>query len=500
MNCYDVNSAARMMFEYITSSLDAFAPIEIRKSSLNSRRYKHPWSKDISEAKKLRRKYERLFSKSKLQVHKQLLKDQTYLIRTLVKNIRAEAVQRKIKNCSNSKELFSFYNSTVRQGSNTFPSLNSDAELANTFGSFFTEKVDKIVKNFNPIQADFSKENSDSFNCFSNFAPLNTNQVAKLRKVKVSSKTDGIPLSIFNPLWDYILESFTNLVNLSLIQGVFPSVYKSATLTPIIKSPNLDPNSLASYRPVSNLPFLAKVLESAVASQLSNHLELYFSPYQSAFRKHRGVESALCHVTTSLFYHLDQGNDVFLILLDLSAAFDTIDHTLLLNTLHDRFHIQGTALQWIESYLSSRSFKVNINGVNSNPFPLTVGVPQGSILGPILFNCIMTKLADALEELKLDYHIYADDTQIWFPFAPSDEPAIREKILSVFSVIETFMFEHHLQLNPQKTVFLPISRKQKDFEPLQLNAECTIYPTSQARNLGITFDSQRYLLMLRSVL
>jgi hypothetical protein len=177
-------------------------------------------------------------------------------------------------------------------------------------------------------------------------------------------------------------------------------------------------------------------------------------------------------------------------MLDLSAAFDTIDHTLLLNTLHDRFHIQGTALQWIESYLSSRSFKVNINGVNSNPFPLTVGVPQGSILGPILFNCIMTKLADALEELKLHYHIYADDTQLWFPFAPSDEPAIREKILSVFSMIETFMFEHHLQLNPQKTVFLPISRKQKDFEPLQLNAECTIYPTSQARNLGITFDSQ----------
>jgi hypothetical protein len=114
MNCYDINSAARTMFEYITSSLDAFAPIEIRKSSLNSRRYKHPWSKEISEAKKLRRKYERLFSKSKLQVHKQLLKDQTYLIRTLVKNIRAEAVQRKIKNCSNSKELFSFYNSTVR--------------------------------------------------------------------------------------------------------------------------------------------------------------------------------------------------------------------------------------------------------------------------------------------------------------------------------------------------------------------------------------------------
>jgi hypothetical protein len=491
INFYDVNLAAKTISEYISNNLDVYAPSETRKTSLKSNRYKQPWSYEISQAKKLRRKYERIYSRSGSQIHLQLLKEQNLFIRSLVKKARADDIKQKIMKCETSKELFGFYNSTIKQNANTLPSANNDSELANLFGTFFTEKVGKILLGFSPINATYcSLDNTDSFEHLSSFSPLSTDEISKLRKLKVSSKADGIPLHVFKPLWDYILESFTDLVNKSLAQGVFPSAYKIATLTPILKSSTLDSNNLASYRPVSNLPFFAKVLESAAASQLSKHLDAFLSPYQSAFRKNHGVESALSHVTTSIFHHLDQGSDVFLILLDLSAAFDTINHVLLLNILHDRFLIRGTALNWIESYLSDRSFKVNINGVNSNHFPLKVGVPQGSILGPLLFNCVMTKLADALAEFQVGHHIYADDTQIWFDFKPSDEAKIRKKVLLVFSMIEKFMSDHHLKLNPEKTVFLPISRKQKDFEPIQINSGCVVHPSTQARNLGIVFDNQ----------
>ena len=244
------------------------------------------------------------------------------------------------------------------------------------------------------------------------------------------------------------------LINLSLTSGVVPSYFKIATLTPILKSSSLDINELASYRPVSNLPFLAKVLESAVASQLNKHLKKYLSPFQSAFRAGHSVETALCHVTSSIYQSLDKGYDVFLILLDLSAAFDTIHHSLLLKVLHERFNIRGTALKWLESYLNDRYYRVNIRGGSSELFPLTVGVPQGSILGPILFNCIMSVLADLLTQENVDFHIYADDTQLWFSFSPSEECSIRQRISSVFALIEDFMLSHHLKAECLENCFL----------------------------------------------
>lgn len=135
-----------------------------------------------------------------------------------------------------------------------------------------------------------------------------------MRKVKTSKITDRIPHSLFKQLWPKIIDYHTSVVNLSLQTGVFPTIYKAAALTPILKSPSVDVNCLASYRPVSNLPFLAKVLESAVAAQLTKHLDGYLSPFQSAFRAGHSVESTLTHVSSSVLQQLDSGHSVFIIL------------------------------------------------------------------------------------------------------------------------------------------------------------------------------------------
>jgi hypothetical protein len=433
-------------------------------------------------------KFERLYNKSKLQVHKEMLKKQILYIRTLVNQELAKNIQNKINNCSNSKELFKFFNSHTKDDNRVLPECQSDIDLANNFGNFFLQKVSNITKAFESVSPNYSlTENNDNFWC--SFAPLEPETVYKLRKLKTSLKADNIPIDLYKPLWNCIYTNFADILNRSLLSGVFPDDFKTAVLTPILKSTSLDRNELSSYRPVSNLPYLAKVCETAAANQLSNHLKQFFHPHQSAFRPEHSVESALSHVTSSIFEKLDQGYNVFLVLLDLSAAFDTIDHELLLNILHDRFKVGGTVLKWLQSYLTGRYFRVNIKDKTSDPFPLNVGVPQGSILGPILFNCVMTKLADLLEHLGVNFHIYADDTQLWFAFKESEEENVRSEVALIFANVESFMNTHHLKLNASKTTFLPITRKEKLFQPLLLKPDCSISPATNVRNLGLKLDS-----------
>ena len=126
-----------------------------------------------------------------------------------------------------------------------------------------------------------------------------------------------------------MLEVVCKLINSSMACGVFPSIFKESQINPLIKSPALDPDNLQSYRPVSNLTFVSKVLESAVSTQLINHFNKHklLDPHQSAYRSGHSVETAFQHVYSSVCHHPDKGKAVFLILIDLSAAFDTVSHS-----------------------------------------------------------------------------------------------------------------------------------------------------------------------------
>ena len=144
----------------------------------------------------------------------------------------------------------------------------------------------------------------------------------------------------------------TSIINDSLRSGVFPSIYKSAIVTPLLKKPSLDPNDLKNYRPVSNLSFMSKILEKLVVSQLMSHLNRHnlFSSFQSAYRSGHSAETALLKVVNDLLLAMDDGKLSVLVLLDLSAAFDTIDHDILLHCLQHVFGIHGTELSWFRSH------------------------------------------------------------------------------------------------------------------------------------------------------
>ena len=178
-------------------------------------------------------------------------------------------------------------------------------------------------------------------------------------------------------------------MNLSVLANRFPESEKYAILKPVLKG-SLDPQSLSSYRPISNLSFLSKIIENAILDQLIEFLEMaqVFPDNQSAYRKLYSTETALCSVVNDLLIMLDEGKCGIPILLDLGAAFETVVHSLLLKDLK-AIGIEGEALDYLETFLTNRTYCIQIGKTFSRTKVLTRGVSQGSVLGPILF-CIYT--------------------------------------------------------------------------------------------------------------
>ena len=160
--------------------------------------------------------------------------------------------------------------------------------------------------------------------------------------------------------------------------GEMPRVLKKAIVTPILKKPNLDKDDLSNYRPVSNLPFILKTMEKMVASRVTKYVKSnrLMSRSQSAYRRFHLTETDLLRLLSDLTFAVESGRIALLALLDMSAAFDTVDHSILLCRLDKTYGIRDGALRWIESYLTDRTQQVCIQGTSSNDVPLLYGVPR----------------------------------------------------------------------------------------------------------------------------
>ncbi len=215
---------------------------------------------------------------------------------------------------------------------------------------------------------------------------------------------------MFREVLDTISPTLLAFINSSLINGVFPESFKHAIVQPLLKGPHLDPTVYNNYRPISKLSFISKVLEKIALSQFTSYLDTFniLDPFQSGFRALHSTESALLKVTNDILLSIDSGSSAILILLDLSAAFDTVDHDILLKRLECVVGVQGLALEWFASYLKGRTFSVNIGSFTSPPASIHCGVPQGSILGPLLFSLYMLPLGSILQKHNINYHCYAD--------------------------------------------------------------------------------------------
>jgi hypothetical protein len=336
------------------------------------------------------------------------------------------------ENSADQKVLFKLVGTIMGKKETTpLPRHKSMEDLVTEFGDFFINKIRKIQEDLEVLRSNISNMTSEDC-CDSSLEilkPTSEDEITKLIKKSPckSCDLDPVPTFLLKECLDVLAPIICKLVNLSLKTGVVPDAMKEAMVTPLLKKSTLPP-IMKNYRPVSNLSYISKVLERVVAARLKkymteNHLD---EVYQSAYKEGHSTETALVRVQNDILISLDKQNVCLLILLDLSAAFDTVQHDILLKRLKERLGIDGVALEWFKSYLTNRTQKVKIENAVSEAYLITCGVPQGSVLGPLLFTIYTAPLGDIIRRHGIEYHLYADDTQLYLDQEISGSDFCRE--------------------------------------------------------------------------
>ncbi|MDF4341033.1 reverse transcriptase family protein [Vibrio parahaemolyticus] len=326
------------------------------------------------------------------------------------------------------------------------------------------------------------------------FSPISLQELTAVISSSKSSTCllDPIPTRLLKEVFPLVNTHILDMINISLLTGYVPQSFKTAVIKPLLKKPTLDPEVLANYRPISNLPFMSKILEKVVADQLCDflHDNNLFEEFQSGFRVHHSTETALVKITNDLLIASDKELVSVLVLLDLSAAFDTIDHQILLQRLDHLIGLKGSALSWFKSYLSDRFQFVDVRNEPSLRTKVCFGVPQGSVLGPILFTLYMLPLGNIIRNHSINFHCYADDTQLYLSMKPEESNQLT-KLHNCLKDIKTWMSTNFLMLNSDKTEVIVLGPKQLrdslsddivSLDGIALASATTI------RNLGVIFD------------
>ncbi len=421
----DINSMVDAYNSSLKDILDTHAPVQ-RKVVLI--RHKTPWmSENILKEKRVRRSLERKWRENKTVENRQNLKAQRNIVVALNNDARTQYLSSMVEeNKDNPKRLFGVINTLLhRKKKSPLPNHDSEKGLADDFIDFFSSKIQKIRDQLDiqtvPYSCSFPDEKCGVE--FTEFKPLSEADIRKiiLQSSNSSCELDPVPVWLLKDYLDHILPIITSIVNSSYDLAVMPEKLKYAILRPLLKKIGLE-LILNHFRPVSNLSFLSKVVEKGAAIQLKDYMleNGLYEYFQSAYKQFHSTETALVRVQNDLLLAKDKQLVSLLILLDLSAAFDTIDHQILCQRLETRFGIKDKALDWIKSYISGRTQSVKIGEEYSKCVPLKYGVPQGSVLGPILFSAYSSPLGDIARKHRLDYHLFADDTQLYLSFKANE--------------------------------------------------------------------------------
>ena len=361
--------------------------------------------------------------------------------------------------------------------------------LANEIFEYFIHKIvairSKLAGDLVPHAvstecATHGSSSSDDVVTLSEFQSLSEEAVRKMAVASMETcALDPFPSSILLLCIEELLPVVTRMVNISLEHGYFADEWKKALVHPLLKKSGLQLIN-KNFRPVSNLQITSKLTEKAVAVQLQEHMRVN-GLFPEVLHQYHSTETALLKVKIDLLMAMDKGQVTLLVLLD---------YEILLERLRSTVGLRGKVLSWFESYFEDRLQQVSINGTLSKPFDLMCEVSQVSCLGPLLFTFYVSKLFQILKHHLPSVHTYADDTQLYLSFKPSDTFSEVEAVSAMQKCIcdvRAWMRQDQPMLNDDKTEFLIIGTCQQlskiSVQSIKVG-QAEVSPVVSARNLG----------------
>ena len=385
---------------------------------------------------------------------------------------------------------------TIKKASNLpIKANNSSNNLdANKTNEFFANIGPKIQKEVNEGSVgndfnDYLNDPAEDLNSLTEFDEISESEVMNFINSIPSDKStnDHIPLRIFKQILPSFISAFTHIVNLSLKTGIMPDCCKVAIVTPIYKAGDLeDPGN---YRPISILPLLSKTIEQAVNSQLTQYLDDRgsISQCQYGFRKDHSTTYLLLDLFDKIYTSKSKQRRPGIIFLDIKKAFDTVNHDILIAKLK-HYGVKGLALRWFENYLIGRRQQTRVGSRISDLVEILSGVPQGSILGPILFSIFINDLPSAC--IRSTPYLFADDGALYFDnINRGDYSNIKLEIQSVFKWLQA----NKLALNSDKTKMLIFdSNQNQDAVLVEVRNDLTlvICECKSQKYLGLIVDNK----------
>lgn len=398
-------------------------------------------------------------------------------------------LERNIEQTNNVKFFWAY--TKGRRKTNSYPSEFSHEdqnstdpnEICEMFSSFFqstyTNTTARTATDHEPIMNELQRRSH-------HLPHINISEerlAAILSKVDDSKGCgpDGIPNIFLKSTSHSLAKPLAMLFNRSLGEGHFPYMFKQSHVTPIHKGGKT--NVVTNYRPVCILNAFSKVFERMVHDKLYEFLGPLISQNQHGFMRGKSVQTNLVEYADFISGAMDEGNEIHAIYTDFSKAFDTVDHNVLLRKL-EYYGVRGSLLQWFESYLRHRNQRVAFNGTKSRPFEPPSGVPQGSVLGPLLFNVFVNDLSG---QLKCNHLLFADDLKIFNVIdSTTDSRVLQNDLNTLTEWCET----NRLRLNVGKCKFMKFTNKRTPRPTSYIMDGITLEEVTTIRDLGVVFDSK----------
>ena len=485
---------------------DNFCCILDRHAPVRSMRIRHRQcsfvNKEIKDLMKERDRLHRLARSTKSPADWNNFYSLRNKVKVMLRDAEKAHIQGEInKNKNNKSSLWKVIKRCVPRKDVSQPEYTKDLSiLANEFNAYFTsvggtvsESSKSLAVEHNlpalPSPTAIEHNAADEFH-FHHVSCIEVQNVVRSFPSNKAPGRDKVSMRVIKDALPWIVPTLTDIINRSLQSSIFPSRWKESEVIPLLKEGN--PETPNCNRPISLLPAASKVCERIALNQLISYLESRnkLTSHQSGNKKLHSTETLNILMSDTILESMDQRKITALVLLDLSKAFDSIDHHLLLAKLR-ALGISDGAVQRFQSYLSGRCQVVRIGSTLSEPLPITHGVPQGSILGPVLFNIYINDLPRIPSACSIES--YVDDSKLFISFPVKDIDVAATQLTEDLRGIAAWCCSNSLLINPDKTKLLLLGTRQmldrvpNDFSVTLLGKQ--LHPVSSAKDLGVTIDA-----------